>query len=98
MHSITYLVDDSKYEFSYQDLKAHYKRFRALSDSEFLQNLPEILHLSCMISFIKGLSPMETLSDKGIIHQLTHLLCKTEGPDVNLEAIRTKFNEQMQLA
>ena len=96
--SITYLVDESKYEFSYQDLKAQYKKFRSLSDPEFLQSLPDILHLSCMISFIKGLSAMETLSDKGIIHQLTHLLCKTDGPDVNLEVIRTKFNDSMQLA
>src|SRR5690606_23944316 len=47
---IHYLVDDMKYSFNYQELKARYLQVVNYSDEQFMDNLPEIAHLACIIS------------------------------------------------
>ena len=51
--------------------------YARLSDREFLQRLPEILHTVSFLSLValnsKRLTPFDILGDEGIIHELTHL-------------------------
>ena len=74
--SIEYLSDGSKFSLSYSDLKEHYLNICEMSDSEFLENLPDALHLACFICFLKEIPTYVCLTDKGIVHELVHLLKK----------------------
>lgn len=93
---ITYLIDGKKYNFSYKELKDRYHWFCNLSDTDFIIELPHILHFAVFVSFFKELSPAQTLSYEGIIHQLTHLLCLDE-PLIDLQEIRQQFKELLEV-
>lgn len=62
------------YDFSYREIKDHYQDILSLTDEEFLDRLPEALHLAVYICFIKEVPGKHCLSDTGIIHMLAHLL------------------------
>ncbi len=94
---MTYLVDDIKYQFSYLELKELYLKFIDFSDDEFLNNLTDILHFSCFVSYLKELPNECTISDQGIIHELIHLkLCleknfMIETKDQLIKKVREQF-------
>lgn len=52
--------------------------YNSLSDSDFIDKLPEIIHAYCYMSFVavrgKLLSINEVLGDEGLLHELIHLL------------------------
>lgn len=94
-----YLIENTKYDLSYQELKILYSEFVLMSDKKFIKALPKALHLACIICFLKEIPTYICLSDKGIIHELTHLLeFGSESPDVNMKEVRELFNEQLKLA
>lgn len=62
-----------------------------------MDNLHEIAHLACIISYFKGLSNNATIGDKGIIHELIHLMTEPNEPTNDLQEIRGKFNQLIQL-
>lgn len=96
---IEYLVDDVKYGLSYRELRELYWEFIGLSDSEFMEKLPSALHLACIICFLKEVPTSICLSDKGIIHELTHLLEHGENDKmIVLKDIRKLFKKQLKLA
>lgn len=95
--AINYLVDGMEYSFNYQDLKSKYQAVVNYSDEQFMDNLPEIAHLACIISYFKGLGTQATISDKGIIHELIHLMTDPEEPTNDLAEIREKFNRLIKL-
>lgn len=88
-----YIVDEIKYEFSYSELQNLHEKFKNMSDDEFMQNLPAILHFACYAAWIKELPRNTTLSDKGIIHRLVHLLHIPKEED--LDKTRTLFNDML---
>lgn len=88
--SIEYLSEGTKFSLSYQDLREHYLNFCDMSDSDFLNNLPDALHLACVICFLKETPTYVCLTDKGIIHELVHLL-KEDGTTTSLQEIRDLF-------
>lgn len=92
-----YLIQGTKYLLSYQELKGHYISHIAMSDEEFMSNLPSALHLACIICFLKEIPSYICLSDEGIIHELTHLL-HLEDSVVDLKEIRELFKQQLKLA
>lgn len=92
-----YLIEDKKYNLSYTDLRERYNIISNLSLAEFLKKLPEILHLTCIISFLKEVPSYNTLSDTGLIHELVHLLHIGDEPLVDAEKIRQKFIDEMKL-
>ena len=94
---MTYLVDNHKYEISYQELRELYHEFKEMDDKEFLLNLPRVLHFSCIISFFKELPTYLVLGDRGIIHEIAHLLNPDTASGVNLEELRTDFNTLFKL-
>ena len=90
-----YLVENAKYSFSYQELREKWIFLCGLPDEEFMKVLPEALHLACIICYLKGRGN-EVLSDKGIIHELAHLIHIPQ--DTNLKEVRKMFNAQLMLA
>ena len=88
--SIEYLSEGMKFSLSYQELREHYLNFCDMSDSDFLRNLPDALHLACVICFLKETPTYVCLTDKGIIHELVHLL-KENGTTTSLKEIRDLF-------
>lgn len=93
-----YLVNDIKYNFSYKGLKEDYHRLIAMSDKEFLENLPTALHFACFCSYVKELGLEATLGEEGIIHNLIHLIHIPNEPLVDLRQIRKSFKELLLLA
>lgn len=91
-----YLINEKKYNFSYKELKDRYHWFCNLSDTDFIIELPHVLHFACFVSWLKELKPIQTISDEGIIHQLTHLLCLDE-PLIGLQEIRQQFKELLEV-
>ena len=95
--AIEYLSDGHKFSLSYQELKEQYIKFCCMSDEDFIKNIPDALHLACIISFLKEAPTYVCLSDKGIIHELIHLL-KPDGTTTTLNDIRVLFKETLKLA
>jgi hypothetical protein len=94
---IEYLVDDHRYAFSYQELREKYIEFCRLPDNEFLLRLPEAAHLACIICFIKE-TGYWAVSDRGIVHELIHLMHIPEGNTATLYDIRELFKKSLELA
>lgn len=90
-----YLVEGTKYKLSYSDLKEKYILTVQLSDNEFIEQLPKALHLACIICYLKEIPTYVCLSDKGIIHELTHLLHIPEQTDI--KQVRQLFKKQLEL-
>ena len=93
---IEYISQGYTFSLSYQELKQHHTRFSEMKDLEFLGNMPDVIHLACIICFLKEIPPYVCLTDKGIIHELVHLLSDnvTTTP---LSEIRELFNTQLRL-
>ena len=92
-----YLVDGTQYKLSYKELKNHYIDFTFMSDKEFIEKLPNAAHLACMICFLKEIPTENCLSDKGIIHELIHLMSTPKEELLDLSEIRELFNNQLKL-
>ena len=86
-----YLVDNKTYNFDYQELKEKYLELEALTDIQFLSRIPEILHFVCFVSYVKGTPGYILLNDRGLIHELVHLLDLKDHPTNDLEHIREQF-------
>src|SRR5690606_8083126 len=95
---IHYVVDDMKYSLDYQGLKRQYKLVVEMSDEKFMAELPKIAHLGCIISYFKGLGNNATIGDKGIVHELIHLMTEPNEPTNDLQEIRESFNEKIKLS
>lgn len=91
-----YVLDDKQYHLSYQELKSLYLQFCECSDEEFLDRLPEVLHLACIVGYLKEFNKT-SLADNGIIHQLVHCLHIPNEPLINLKEIREQFKEAIKL-
>lgn len=95
--SIEYISGDGKYSFSYGELREHYVNFCEMSDADFLKNLPDAIHLACIICFFKEVPTYVCLTDTGVIHELVHLL-KEDGTTTSLSEIRDIFKDTLALA
>lgn len=93
---IEYISEGTKFSLSYQELKEHYILFCEMTDEEFMENIPDILHLACVVSFLKETPTYVCLTDKGIIHELVHLL-KENGTTTSLKEIRDLFKMTIKL-
>lgn len=93
---LTYLPNDplpgGKYTFSYGSLREDYLRYTMMSDEEFIDNIPEILHFACYACYIKEAPSYIVLSDTGIIHELIHLSLGNNITATPLHKIRDAFN------
>ena len=95
---IEYLVDGHTFILSYKELREQYILFCEMSDDEFITQLPAATHLACVICYLKEIPTYVCLSDKGIIHELVHLLHIPDGNTTTINEIRELFRQQLMLA
>lgn len=95
--SLHYKINDQSFSFSYTQCKEHCDRINALSDADFLNRLPEALHLAIFICYIKEYTAEYLLSDDGLIHELAHLMHIPHATD-NLREIRDKYRTLITLS
>ena len=93
---IHYNLEDRKFSMSYTELREEYMRVIDMTDKEFMDNLPKILHVACIICFFKEIPTYECLSDVGIIHEIAHIM-EDNNPVHSLKHIRNKFKDQLEL-
>lgn len=93
-----YLVEGQKYILSYPELKSKYLLFVGMSDVEFRKNLASALHLACIICYLKDIPTSKCLSDKGIVHELVHLLDIPEEENLDFKRIRELFEQELKLS
>lgn len=91
-----------RYMLSYESLREDYRRYTMMSDEEFLADLVNILHFTCIVCWMKELKAQWLLSDVGLIHELVHLLLEQkeqhEITTTPLHEIRDIFNRDCCLA
>jgi len=92
-----YLINGNKYNLSYVELRDKYNEICSLSLQSFLARLPEVLHLACVISFLKEIPNEHIVGDEGLIHELVHLLHIPDEPLVCAEKIKEQFETEMKL-
>lgn len=94
---LTYVLEDgSQRRLSYSELKEDYLRYKHMSDTEFEDNIPQILHFCCIVAFLKETPTYVVLADDGIIHRLVHRLSKIDD-NIDLRGLRDLFNITMEL-
>ncbi len=95
-----YLVGTSRYSFNYQNRRADFLNYKAMTDKEFVENALAALHLAMHVCYVKQCGIESTLSDKGVCYQLLHLLdkdCRDHAVS-ELAEIRELFNRVCELA
>lgn len=90
MGSYQYQIDGHTFSYTDADLLVPHASLCAATDADFLQRLPEALHLACMLCFVRGIPSSECLSDRGVVHQIAHLIHLDE-PAVSLFEVRQAF-------
>lgn len=95
---IEYLVDGHKYLLSYRELRESYLNICDMSNEDFIKNLPTALHLACIICYVKEVPTYLCLNDRGIIHELVHLLHIPDTNTSTVDEIRQLFKQQLLLA
>lgn len=93
---IEYLSDGTKFSLSYQELKDNYQIFCDMDDETFIAEIVDALHLACIICFLKEIPTYVCLTDKGIVHELVHLM-KENGTTTSLKEIRELFETTLKL-
>jgi len=84
-----YIVNDRKYSVKYSELRKLYQNFCAMSNSDFMENIHDALHLAIMICWFKDVQHDYSLGDEGIVHELAHILTNTNTR--TLDEIREDF-------
>ncbi len=75
-----------------------YDKFKNMTNEEFIDNIIDVLHFACYVSWLKNLNTEETLADDGIIHELVHLTKKTTRKYQNIARTRKKFNKMLKIS
>lgn len=94
-----YLSDNKQYHLSYSELKDAYFTYKNMSNAEFFKDIPKLLHLICIICYMKEVPSDILLIDDGLIHQLVHLLDNETAQDpiinndVVFASIRNNFDK-----
>jgi hypothetical protein len=92
-----YLVNGKKFEMSYKELREEYLKVCEYSPEEFLDKVSEILHLVCIIFYLKEVPTSVALADDGLIHELAHWIDNIEWVTSEAE-VMSMFREQCKLA
>ena len=93
-----YFVEGEKYGLSYTTLREQYHRFCEMTDEEFGSVLLEVARFACVVGWFKELPNNATIGDGGIVHELLHYMSEPKEPLYNLEEIRKKFADYLNLA
>ncbi len=92
-----YLINNNKYKLSYKELREKYREICSLSLNSFLAKLPEVLHLVCIISYLKEIPNEYLVGDESLIHNIAHLMHIPNEDLVCAEKIKKQFEKEMKL-
>lgn len=95
-----YKVEGSTYSMDYQQLKNHFIQFKEMSDVDFVAQAIKIFHFASFVCYFKNIPTQTILCDKGILHQLAHLIDEDTKEDAirEISEIRERFNSICALA
>lgn len=69
--------------------------FIKITDYDFINQLPKIIHLACFLCFVganqKTLTINDCISDNGIIHKLIHLMNEDRLTKTKIRTMRIRF-------
>ncbi len=68
---------EKTFSLSYKELKEKYLYFDSLDEHSFFENMPQILHLICIIAFLKEIPSYLLLGDEFLIHEIVHCMDNT---------------------
>jgi hypothetical protein len=91
-----YILDNSKFKLSYKELKELYVKYSSMCEEDFSKNIANVLHLVCIIGYLKEIDSSLLLCDSCLIHELSHILTETETV-LSISEIQTLFINQMRL-
>lgn len=92
-------VDGHTFMVSYQELRESYLNFVGMNDEEFSQKLPQAAHLACVICWFKEVGAEASIGDRGIVHELLHLMAlppEDQEPGL-LGRVREQFETLLKL-
>jgi len=92
--------ENKSYSLSYKDLKESHQLACMETDENFLNELPKMIHLACVLCWFKEISTDICLCDDGVIHSLAHLMHLKDERIVNKDEVgrvRKIFEEQLKL-
>lgn len=93
---------DGHYLLSYSSLREDYLRYTMMSDDEFIADLLNILHFTCITCWLKEKQTQYLLGDTGLIHEMVHLLLARDSTafttGTKLSTVRDIFNRECCLA
>jgi hypothetical protein len=92
-----YIIDGKRFKLSYSELKEEYYKYASMCNEDFIANASKVLHLVCIIAYLKEIPNYLLLADTGLIHELSHIIDGTESVLSN-EEIQTEFINLMKLA
>jgi hypothetical protein len=69
-----YKIGNTLYGMDIVSLRNDYQRFIEMTDEQFAENLVQAAHYAVFVSFYKNLTPLQSIGDEGVVHQLIHLL------------------------
>lgn len=98
--AIVYTTNPPKpgwYSISYKELRGHYNHFVAMKDLEFVKNLPAAIHFACAMCWFKEIGMDASIGDKGIIHELAHMLEHGGNSCDGLKVVRKSFKQLLKL-
>jgi hypothetical protein len=89
-----YKVEGSTYSMNYQDLKSHFEMYKGFNDGQFIDQAIKIFHFASFVCYFKNIPTQAILCDKGILHQLAHLIDEDTKEDAvrEISEIRERFN------
>lgn len=85
-------------ESSLQEIEAPIQRYSELGHESFVERIAEITHWACFMSWIavnaKRTNPDSVLGDKGVLHELIHLMSNSsENTESNVSYLRTLLSQ-----
>lgn len=89
------------YGISYTELRDEHRELCSMSTPDWMTHLPRAIHLACVIGWFKELPNDATIGDRGIVHELVHLISATyEGAELQqvIRRVRKQFAEVLRLA
>lgn len=89
-----YKVEGSTYSMDYQELRNHFETFKNYNDTLFIAEAIKIWHFASFVCYFKNVPTEAILCDKGILHQLAHLIDEDTKEDAvrEISDIRERFN------
>ncbi len=95
MKTIEYEVEGREFSVNISDLCLEYKEICSMSNIDFMNKLPKVAHFCCIVFYIERGKDREFVSDKGLLHEIIHLMHIPEEPMINLMEVREKFQLDM---